>query len=84
MLRKKYGISLYDYNRMLESQKGCCAICGGVAPGRYGVFAVDHDHDTGEIRALLCDHCNVGLGNFHEDKELLTAAIQYLEKHHAI
>ena len=67
-LRAKYGLTLEDYDNMLEQQKGVCAICGGINPsGRR--LAVDHDHKTGEIRGLLCQHCNTHLGWYETCKQ---------------
>lgn len=78
-LRKKYGLSLEDFDRLLEAQNGVCAICHREPKG--GVFAVDHDHETGAIRGLLCQsHCNRALGLFRDDPEIMRRAIEYLEK----
>jgi len=67
--RAKYGISLVDYDAMLSDQDGRCAICGE-EPGAKPL-AVDHDHQTNEIRGLLCQDCNVGLGHFRDRIEVL-------------
>ena len=76
-LQRKYGITPEDYNYMLEQQQGGCAICfQGNPSGRR--LAVDHNHDTGEVRGLLCGRCNVGLGNFGDNVDNLEAAIDYL------
>lgn len=58
-LKKKYGLSEADYTQMLEAQGGRCRICGGKP--KQNRLAV-HDHETGEIRGLLCGPCNVSLG----------------------
>ena len=77
-LKGTFGITLSDYESMLESQGGTCAICDGhTIEGRS--LAVDHDHETGEIRGLLCWHCNVGLGYFRDSPESLRKAACYLE-----
>ena len=76
LLKRKYGITVEQYDEMYERQGGCCAICG-TAEGTH----VDHDHETGEVRALLCHSCNVGIGHFRDNPELLQAAIEYLEVH---
>ena len=74
-LKRKYGITLDDYNSMLEAQGGRCAICH---QEKSETLAVDHDHKTGKVRGLLCGHCNNVIG-FAEDKiELLESAIKYL------
>lgn len=75
-LKFKYGISREDYFRMLDDQEGVCAICEGNNEGRY--LHVDHDHNTNEIRGLLCRHCNHGLGNFKDNPRFLTKACDYL------
>lgn len=81
-LEKKYGITHSDYVALLEEQDGRCAICNTDDPeGRYGIFHVDHDHDTGAVRGLLCPACNMGLGKFQDAEALLLRAAEYLQKH---
>lgn len=79
-LKRWYGISLDEMNEMKESQDGLCAMCGN-KPCKRGLM-VDHNHETGEVRELLCNSCNVGIGGmaFNEDIERLKQAIAYLEK----
>lgn len=79
---KIYGLSEDDYERMNEQQQGLCAICGGtrVRAGTTGLV-VDHDHETGAVRGLLCSSCNTGIGHMQESKSVLMAAIRYLEYH---
>ena len=84
-LKRKYGISLDDYDMMLKKQNGGCAICGTKKPagksGQFGpVFHVDHCHKSGLVRGLLCHHCNVALGAFKESSELLIKAAEYIER----
>ena len=88
-IRQKYGLSEEDYFRILKEQGGHCAICPRTdgrrkqrkqTPTKFH-FAVDHDHDTGVTRGLLCDTCNRALGMFLDDPALLRSAISYLEKH---
>jgi hypothetical protein len=74
----KYGITLDDYERLYEQQKGRCAVCGD--PSLDRLLAVDHDHVTGRVRGLLCANCNLGIGNFKDDVSRLTQAICYLER----
>ena len=81
-LQYGYGMTLADYDSLLERQGGVCAICGGPPNGRgrrYSNFAVDHDHKTGAVRGLLCSNCNTGIGNLRDDIALLKLAIKYLE-----
>lgn len=80
-LKKRFGITIDDYDEMLVAQDGRCAICSGPPSGRYKRFHVDHDHVTDEIRALLCHHCNVALGLAEDDPRLLRAMADYLERH---
>lgn len=77
-LKKKFGITIEQFDNMLVAQGGCCALCGTLEPGGNKSFRVDHDHDTGIIRGLLCHHCNVGLGHFKDNPSLLQQAINYL------
>lgn len=80
---RRYGITREWYDTTLEKQGGCCAICQTTEVGRKGHthFHVDHDHHTGEVRGLLCDLCNRGLGYFKDDGLLLIQAAKYLELH---
>lgn len=80
---QNYGISAEEYEALLASQGGLCAICrqpevhktrgGGVKN-----LSVDHDHETGAVRGLLCVRCNAGLGNFKDRIDILNQAIAYL------
>jgi len=79
VLKSRYGLSLADYDRMLELQSGACAICGSKSPGdKDANFHVDHCHTTGAVRGLLCNRCNIGLGFFSDDVGRLAKAIEYL------
>lgn len=75
----RYGISLENYLLLLLEQKGCCKICKKHRTEFNVELAVDHDHETGRIRGLLCFKCNVGLGYFHHDADIIRAAIDYTE-----
>jgi hypothetical protein len=81
-LRYKYGIGCDEYDRRLIEQDGRCAICRGIktycSVGDF--FSVDHDHSTGDVRGLLCGHCNRGLGMMSDDPVRLRAAADYLER----
>lgn len=80
----KYGLTVQGYDAMYDQQGGQCVICGvpqarvGTGAGRAEVLCVDHDHDTGAIRGLLCGRCNGGLGLFGDDAARLSKAIEYL------
>lgn len=85
-LKRSYGISLDEYNDMGERQGWRCAICGGLETtkdkdGGPRKMPVDHDHQTGKVRELLCTQCNRGLGLFKENISTLEAAVKYLKKH---
>jgi hypothetical protein len=86
--KRKFGISLEQYNSMLSIQKGVCAIClrpeRRVYNGKISQLAVDHNHLTGKIRGLLCNDCNVMLGNAKDDPEILKRAIVYLERQNVV
>jgi hypothetical protein len=66
---------------MRTAQKSKCAICRTSKPGGQGDWHVDHNHQTKQVRALLCQNCNIGLGNFKDDPVRLIAAAEYLRKH---
>lgn len=79
-LRRKYGISVAEYESLLDKQKGVCFICKASPDTMYRkILAVDHDHESGRIRGLLCNHCNQGLGHFRDSPELLEAALAYIK-----
>lgn len=80
-LRRWYGITPEQFDAMLIAQDSACAICATKEPKGKGRFHVDHCHDTGAVRALLCHHCNVGLGNFNDNPERLLQAASYLTHH---
>ncbi len=84
MLRQQYGLTLEQYAEMFCRQNGVCAICGKPETslgkgGKVKPLAVDHCHETGKIRGLLCQLHNTGLGVFDDNPELLEKAIQYLK-----
>jgi hypothetical protein len=84
-LRRKatFGITMEQYDEKLTAQNGLCAICRKQETAqRKGVvkrLAVDHCHHTGMIRGLLCQKCNVAIGSFNDDPEMLKKAIAYIE-----
>ncbi len=75
--RKTYGLTTEQWYAMLSAQGGTCAICG--QPPKRKQLCVDHCHETGRIRSLLCHSCNGGLGYFKDKPELLARAIAYLD-----
>jgi len=82
-LKRIYGISQDQYNDMLQSQGGVCAICSKECEINKRL-SVDHCHNTGEIRGLLCSKCNTALGQMKDSIENLRKAADYLEKHQTI
>lgn len=80
---KQYGITYNEVLKLLEKQNGVCVICKEVGfkmhPNSWSGLNVDHDHETGEVRGLLCHNCNRALGLFKDDKLRLLNAISYLE-----
>jgi hypothetical protein len=83
-LHKNYNISPSTFNLMWESQSGKCAICEQPMEPRgrkKSAVTVDHNHQTGKVRGLLCRGCNSGLGNFKDDPNVLRFAYEYLMKH---
>jgi len=79
MLWRKYGIRIEDKEAMWSAQEGICVIC----PEQIDVNTshVDHNHETGKVRGLLCNRCNMGLGLFQDSFEILLSASEYLQKH---
>jgi hypothetical protein len=72
---KRYKISQQQYDEMFRQQNGLCALCAEKPP-----VDIDHCHDAGHVRGLLCRPCNLGLGMFKDSPELLLKAIDYLKK----
>ncbi len=80
-LKMRYGISLEEYNEMFNEQDGKCAICGIHQSLLSQSLSVDHNHITGDVRALLCNDCNLLIGHCFERIETLKKAIKYLKKY---
>lgn len=74
-----FGITIEEYDKLFTEQQGLCAICNLPQPTK--LLAVDHDHQTGKIRSLLCHFCNSGLDYFKDSPSLLASAIKYLDSH---
>lgn len=72
-----YGITIKDYADILIEQEGACAICGKIPENR---LCVDHDHNSGKVRGLLCNKCNLGLGYFGDDLAIIMNAVIYLQQ----
>lgn len=83
---KNYGVTLKEYDEMFAKQNGLCFICGNpeitrTKGGQIRRLSIDHDHVTGKVRNLLCDACNRGIGNFHDNIIAMERAIQYIKDH---
>jgi hypothetical protein len=80
---KKFGITEWEYQDLMNDQRGLCKICGRslVNPDSIRSPAVDHNHKTGQIRALLCADCNTALGLVHESPTTLRSMITYIEEY---
>jgi hypothetical protein len=83
-LKSLYGMSIQDFERMMYEQSNLCLICNnemtvGTRDGR--TVNVDHDHDSGDIRGLLCTRCNNGLGCFDDNPDLMIAAAAYVMRY---
>ena len=71
---KKYGLKIDEYYKLVYIQDGKCAIC------KKKIEAIDHNHTTGNVRGLLCNKCNLGLGHFNDNIKLVQKALDYLYK----
>ena len=74
-LKRRCGLSIADVDAMIEAQGGTCAVCPG--PPQH----VDHNHDTGEVRGILCFNCNQALGNARDNPDVLRGLVRYLDLH---
>ena len=73
----RYGISIDEFESLWNRQNGVCAICG--ISLKEIKYRIDHDHNTGKVRGLLCISCNTGVGLFKDSPVILTGAVRYLE-----
>jgi len=76
----RYNFTLEQRDDLLAKQDNKCALCRTAEPGKRG-WMVDHDHETGKVRGILCSPCNTGLGLFGDDPALMREAADYVEKH---
>ena len=87
-LKTKYGLTREQYDEILKTQGNGCAVCGSVdsnqkpygGDGKSFELHVDHCHESGKVRGILCSSCNSGLGRFKDDPALLLNAINYLQR----
>ena len=79
-LRTDFGMTQEEWMALFNKQGNKCAICSATTPGRKdNHWCLDHDHITGKSRGILCNGCNMGLGNFKDNKKSLEAAVEYLQ-----
>ena len=89
-LKSNYNITLYEYNEIFNNQDGRCLICNIELVHRLDNLksypsesilsgVIDHDHETGKIRGILCNKCNMGIGLLKHDTSILLSAVKYLE-----
>lgn len=74
-----YGVDSKTFNTLVEQSNSECEICGSAISVSQGEHAIDHCHTTLKVRGLLCRKCNIGLGCFSDNPDLLKAAAKYLE-----
>jgi hypothetical protein len=79
-IAERFGLSPEGYWTMLSEQDDACGGCGTTDPGPRTFFDIDHDHDTGKVRGLLCRQCNLAVGYAQDDPPLLRALADYLEE----
>lgn len=82
-LKASYGMGLDDYDKMVDQQNGRCAVCEELPTDRKArsSLVVDHCHNTGKVRGLLCDLCNTAIGKMRDDADLVLKAARYLQRH---
>ena len=80
-MKRIYGITIDEYDKMFEEQNGVCAICSTFeVENTRGRLCIDHDHRDGRVRGLLCIGCNTAIGSLKDDINLFLEAIKYLQK----
>lgn len=83
-LMRDFGITLEQFNQAFEKQGGICAVCGrpetATINGKIFWLSVDHDHNTGKVRGLLCHKCNIALGHLEENPVIIQSLLTYITK----
>lgn len=74
---RTYGLTMEEYEELIKTKQ--CAICLTDKPGQHGEWHIDHNHETGKVRGILCHHCNLALGHFKDNRANLERANAYLE-----
>lgn len=80
-VKRKFKLTVAEYEAKLAAQSGLCAACLGNDPGGNGKWHLDHCHTTGQVRAFLCAPCNLALGLVQDDPARLAQLIAYLKKY---
>jgi len=83
-LKHKFRLDINDFFALLNEQKGLCAVCKAPIMITNKGYAVDHCHETGTIRGLLCNRCNLGLGLFKDNEDALLEAANYIVRHRTL
>ena len=78
-LKNRFGITIDEYDKLVDYVDGKCQICGAICSINNHRLCIDHSHETGKIRGILCKSCNSGLGNFRDDPILLINAVKYIQ-----
>lgn len=78
---RNYDLTPTEYDRLLDSQVHCCAICGTHQSQLKSTLCIDHDHKTGKVRGLICDLCNRGIGMLQDNPDVLDRASAYLRRY---
>jgi hypothetical protein len=79
-MKTRYNLEIEEYNQMFVDCENKCMICGTHNDDLKRTLCVDHNHETGEVRGLLCSPCNSVIGYSHENIDVLYSAIKYLKK----
>jgi len=79
IIRRTYGITLNDYEKMLKEQGDGCKICGKTEEQEGRRLAIDHCHSSGEVRGILCSNCNQAIGLLNDDVEVIEKAAEYIK-----
>jgi hypothetical protein len=79
--KRRYGLTFDQYQEMVSLQGNLCAICQMTEAENGKLLAIDHDHQSGKVRQILCDDCNRMLGSARDNPQILVAAAEYLTRH---
>lgn len=82
-LRRMYGITVAEYERLFQAQGNCCACCKSIDPKSEQGWCIDHEHETKVVRGILCAQCNRGIGFLGDTLEGVQKAVDYLAAHNA-